>query len=359
MTPLQEALPPGATILGVVLSSDKTNISVMSGNHMAHPVLISLANIDASIRSKASVHTYLLLALLPIVKFTHKTTRVRGLLQDRLVHSALNIVLSPLKTAATVGVMMNDPVGNLRYCFTPLVSWIADTPEEGLLAGTGSKASPVTTATSKNFGDAFRHPPCTAETTLATILTACRKHSPTDYKNFLKIAKRLFLNGVIEPCWKGWMLSDPSIFFNPEVLHHFHRMFWDHDVQWCIHVIGDAKLDFRFSIIQTPVGYRAFDEGISKLKQVTGCDHRTVQCYIIGVIAGKAPHKFLTAVHALLDFCYLAQAPVFTTHSLDRVAAALQEFHDNKDAIISQGTQANWEIPKLELPNPGRGPQYP
>ena len=36
-------------------------------------------------------------------------------------------------------------------------------------------------------------------------------------------------------------------------------------------------------------------------------------------------------------------------HSLDRVAAALQEFHDNKDAIISQGARANWEIPKLEL----------
>ena len=133
------------------------------------------------------------------------------------------------------------------------------------------------------------------------------------------------------------MLSDPSRFFNPEVLHHFHRMFWDHDVQWCIHAVGDAELDFHFSIIQTPVGYRAFDDGISKLKQVTGHDHRAVQRYIIGVVAGRVPHKFLMAVRALLDFRYFAQAPVFTTHSLDRVAAALQEFHDNKDAIISHG----------------------
>ncbi|KAF8836973.1 hypothetical protein BDN67DRAFT_881692, partial [Paxillus ammoniavirescens] len=46
---IQNALPPGATTLGVVLSSDKTNISVMSSNRMAHPLLISLANIDASI----------------------------------------------------------------------------------------------------------------------------------------------------------------------------------------------------------------------------------------------------------------------------------------------------------------------
>jgi len=78
----QEALPPGATLLGVVLSSDKTNISVMSGNRMAYPVLISLANINVCIRSKSSLHAHLLLALLPIAKFMHKTTRVRSLLQD-------------------------------------------------------------------------------------------------------------------------------------------------------------------------------------------------------------------------------------------------------------------------------------
>ncbi|KAF8547350.1 hypothetical protein OG21DRAFT_1375260, partial [Imleria badia] len=82
--------PPGATLLGVVLSSDKTNKSVMSGNHVAHPVLISLANIDTDIRSKTSLHAYLLLALLPIAKFTHKISRVHGLLQDHLVHQALN-----------------------------------------------------------------------------------------------------------------------------------------------------------------------------------------------------------------------------------------------------------------------------
>ena len=82
----QEALPPGTTLLGVVLSSDKTNISVMSGNRMAYLLLISLTNINASIRSKASMHAYLLLALLPTTKFLHKHTHVRGLLQDRLVH---------------------------------------------------------------------------------------------------------------------------------------------------------------------------------------------------------------------------------------------------------------------------------
>lgn len=170
-----------------------------------------------------------------------------------------------------------------------------------------------------------------------------------DYKNFLKVIKLLGLNGVVEPVWIDWPLSDPCDFLTIEPLHHFHRFSWDHDVKWCISALGAAELDFQFSIIQTPVGYRSFDEGISKLKQVTGRDHRAVQRYIIGIVAGGVPRRFLIAIRALMDFCYLAQAPTFTTHSLDCVAQALQEFHDHKDAIICQGARDNWQIPKLEL----------
>ncbi|KAI6016366.1 hypothetical protein PISMIDRAFT_120226, partial [Pisolithus microcarpus 441] len=66
-----------------------------------------------------------------------------------------------------------------------------------------------------------------------------------------------------------------------------------------------------------------FKEGILKLKQVTGCDHHTVQCYIIATVAGSVPCKFLTAIFVLLDFHYLTQVPSFTTQSIDRVASAL------------------------------------
>ena len=161
----------------------------MSGNRMAHPVLISLANIDTRIHSKMSLHAYLLLALLPIAKFIHKSTHVCSLLQDQLIHKVLNVILAPLKTAAAVGVMMSDPVGNLHYCFMLIAAWIADTPEESLLAATGPKVSPVTVATSKQFGDACQHESHTADKTLTAIRTACSQYSPNDYNNFLKAVR--------------------------------------------------------------------------------------------------------------------------------------------------------------------------
>ena len=158
------------------------------------------------------------------------------------------------------------------------------------------------------------------------------------------------MNGVIEPFWKSHPLVDPSEFINPEVLYHIHRLFWDHDAQWCIFCVGAAEIDFRFSVLQTAVGYCAFTEGILKLKQVTGQDHRAIQRYIIGVIAGRVPRPFLVAIHALLDFRYLAQALCFTDNSLGDLEKSLQEFHDNKDAIVRVGARKDsWSIPKLEL----------
>ncbi|KAL4065986.1 hypothetical protein J3A83DRAFT_4098753 [Scleroderma citrinum] len=126
-------------------------------------------------------------------------------------------------------------------------------------------------------------------------------------------------------------------------------MFWDHDISWCIVALGAAELDFQFSLIQTLVGYWVFNKGVSKLKQVTRHDHCSAQCYIISIVASGVPHKFLKAIHALLNFCYLAQVLLFTTQSIERVATSLQEFHNHKVVIICLGVQSNWEIPKLEL----------
>ncbi|KAI6110839.1 hypothetical protein EDD16DRAFT_1480829, partial [Pisolithus croceorrhizus] len=48
---------------------------------------------------------------------------------------------------------------------------------------------------------------------------------------------------------------------------------------------------------------------------------------------------FLIAVCTLVDFHYLAQAPVFTDHSLARLTNALQLFHNNKDTVVQAGVQ--------------------
>jgi hypothetical protein len=173
-----------------------------------------------------------------------------------------------------------------------------------------------------------------------------------EYKEFLKHAKSLSLNDVVEPFWDEWPLSCPSFFLHIDSLHHFHRFAWDHNIKWCIEVVTAPEIDYCFSLLQTIIGYHSFDDSISKLKQVTGRDHRAIQCYIVGIITGAVPLRFLIAICSLLDFHYLAQAPAFSDHSLNQLTDALQWFYANKDAIVRAGCRkesSSGEIPKLEL----------
>ena len=126
---IQSQLPEGATLLGTLISSDKTNILAMTRDQVAHPLLISLTDITMDFWTKASNHAFILLAILPIPKFLHKNKKIWGVLENRLIHECIDFIVKPLKKAAEIGIMMSDPLGWHRYCFTPLVSAIIDTPK--------------------------------------------------------------------------------------------------------------------------------------------------------------------------------------------------------------------------------------
>jgi hypothetical protein len=262
-----------------------------------------------------------------------------------------------LKTAAEIGIMMSDPLGWRRLCYTPLAAYIVDTPESALISGVGGKTSSVTMATYKQFGDDFRHEPRTATKTLEQLRAVEQDVDPWNLEAYFKAASQFRLNGVHRPFWADWPMSDPSVFLTPEPLHHWHKQFWDHDAKWCINGVGAAELDFRFSILHPLVGFRHFKRGISSLQQVTGREHREVQRHIVAVIADAVPRDFLIAIRALMDFRYLAQSLVIDEQMCVRIEAALKEFHRHKDSIISAGARQgkghtvidNWYIPKLEF----------
>ena len=330
----------------------------MVGDRSAHPLLISLANINMAYRNKSSHQAYLLLALLPIPKFIERDKKTRGVLESRLIHECLDFILEPLKMAAKLGVTLNDPRGLFRYCFTPLAAYIADTPEAAMMSCVSGKTSHLMMAMYKQFGDSFPHEPRTASTTLAQLHALALVIDPTEnIKSYLKEAKQFRLNGVHEPFWRDWPLADLPTVFPPETLHHLHKLFWDHDMRWCINGVGADEIDFRFSVLHPHTGYRHFKEGISKMKQVTERQHRDIQRYIVAVIAEAVSSDFVVAICALIDFRYLAQAPVVDEDLCTRMDSALQRFHTHKQAILDAGARTgkrnrpieNWHIPKLEF----------
>ncbi|KAG1868508.1 hypothetical protein F4604DRAFT_1881594 [Suillus subluteus] len=228
---------------------------------------------------------------------------MQGVLEACLIHQCLDIILEPLKQAACIRCMMSDPVGNLRYCFTPLALYIVDIPKVAMLTC--------------QFGDG--------------------------------------LPSNIPHAHETYHLS--GIFLTPEALHHWHHEFYDHDVQWCIRIVGVQELDFRFSILQPLVTFQHFKRGISTLKQVTGRAQQDMQHYIVAVIADATPLGIVRAVWVLMDFCYLSQAVTVDGTQCQKILDALKTFHDHKHEIIAHGGYwgakskdiINWYIPKLKL----------
>ncbi|KIK15124.1 hypothetical protein PISMIDRAFT_115728, partial [Pisolithus microcarpus 441] len=99
-----------------------------------------------------------------------------------------------------------------------------------------------------------------------------------------------------------------------------------------------------------PVSYCSFTDGVLKLKQFTGCDHCSIQWYVLSIVAGAVPVTFLAAICGLLDFCYLAQMPAFNEHALAKLDTALDAFHTHKHTVLATGGHSeHFHIPKLEL----------
>ena len=62
---------------------------------------------------------------------------------------------------------------------------------------------------------------------------------------------------------------------------------------------------------------------------------------------GMNPSCLIHAIHALLNFLYMAQYPVHSTTTLDLLTDSLSHFHDNKDIFVDLGVHDHFNIPNL------------
>ncbi|KAG1906459.1 uncharacterized protein F5891DRAFT_1125401 [Suillus fuscotomentosus] len=350
-----DQLPSGATIVPIVLASDKTPVTRQSGGLEMHPMFLTTANIRSDIRMKATSHAWSCIAYMPIPQFICHPDFC-SLLQARVWHWCVDIVCENLKITTATGTSMVDPSGHSRYTFTPLVTYTADLPEQQMIVCVSKNASPVTLATQSQFGDGVSYPPHHGNITIEALHRLCQHVDPWKVQEFQEEAKSLYLSGVQLPFWHNWRFSDPAYFLAPDILHTLHKFFFDHIFKWCKEILGADELNSRFHRQHKHIGTRHFSQGVSHVQQMTGWEHQDIQRTIVATLVGVADANFIQAICALIDFIYQAQSPTFTPSSITAMTSSLEEFHRFKRAIISteacRGTSGpikHFEIPKLEL----------
>ena len=344
-------------MIPIILASDKTPVTRHTGGLQMHPVFLTIGNIQSDIRMQASSHAWRCIAFIPLPTIKVHS-KCKTLLSSRLFHWSLDVVTARLKEAVKNGHMLVDASGNIRRCFTPLVSYIADLPEQQLIAGVSKNASPVTMAELPSFGNATPAEPRTRDATLRQLRELCERVDPWDLEAFQTAAKAMKLLGVHLPFWRDWMFAEPSLFLTGEILHTLHKFFYDHVLEWCKVVAGSHTLDTRFMNLHQRVSFRHFATGVAHRPQASGRDHRDMERQLVPVLdgAGAVTDDFIRTVQSMVEFIYRAQDPVYTDSSITVMEQALANFHSRKQCIIDlgarRGTKApikHFNIPKLEL----------
>ncbi|EJF58879.1 hypothetical protein DICSQDRAFT_148808 [Dichomitus squalens LYAD-421 SS1] len=320
-------LPPGATIAPLIVASDKTTLSHMSGDKTAWPVYLTLGNIDKNVRRRPSSHATLLLGYLPAMKLECFSEKRRSLEGYRLFHRCMRSLLKPLILAGREGVLMTCADGCQRRVYPILAAYVADHPEQCLVSGCSESSCPKCTVEPKRRGEASYRPYKDPDRVLAILKQAASgevKHSELESKGLR----------AIEPFWDSLPHSNIFTALTPDIFHQLHKgLFKDHLVSWVTKSIenGTDEIDQRYMAMARHPELHHFKKGISLVCQWTGTEYKNMEKVFLG---------------AVLDFIYYTHFETHTDLSLDALHQAWTDFHKHKAIFVKLGICKDFNFPK-------------
>ncbi|KAF8951861.1 hypothetical protein BDZ97DRAFT_2004777 [Flammula alnicola] len=339
----QGFLPDGATIAPVILSSDKTNLSRFSGDKQAWPVYLSIGNIDKATRRQPTARAMVLLGYIPVCKLECFTKARRSLEGYQLFHECMRKLLEPLIEAGQKGVDIVCADGFIRTAYPILAAYIADYPEQCLIACCQENTCPQCTVKPKERGEyrihsVLRDP----EKTINIITQNANGDAPREFKE-----QNL---RQVNPFWRD--LPHCNIFkcITPDLLHQLHKgLFNDHIVSWATKSVTgqEEEIDERFRCMSLHPTLRHFKKGVSLTSQWTGTEHKNMEKVFLGVLAGATDTRVLQAVRGVLDFTYYAHFETHCDETLAQLDEAWRRFHENKEIFEELGIREHFNISKL------------
>jgi hypothetical protein len=298
------------------------------------------------IKCQVSSNATVLVGYIPVTRlecFTDDSHAVAGYC---LFHHCMLEILKPLIDAGEHSVNMMCADSWVCCAFPILAAYVADYPEQCLVACCKESCCPQCQVDPKNRGELLHSSWCKTDETIELL-----RQDQRNMKNGHKSSNHfvdLGIRAVYDPFWTS--LPHTNIFscFTPDLLHQLHKgVFKDHLVKWCTSVIGAKGLDAHFKAMNGHSGLCHFKKGITSVKQWTGTEHKEMQKVFVSVRAGTVNNKVLTVVWAIIDFIYYAQLHSHSTKTLAVLQKCLETFHANKKIFVELQIRKHFNIPKL------------
>ncbi|KAF8600791.1 hypothetical protein BDV93DRAFT_546232 [Ceratobasidium sp. AG-I] len=338
---IQDMLPLGATVLPVILSSDATHLTNLSAGKKAWPIYISLGNIPKHIRRKPGSYSTLLLGYLPCPIFDCFSKKAKTHEKEKLFHACMREVVRPLEDAGNEGVEMDCGDGFVRKCFPILAAYIADNPEQTMIACCAKNLCYRCICPRDQRGNLETHPDRQPSQTSDAVQAQAQGHVSTLYT-----AQGLRPFGT--PFWTHLPFTNISTALTPDILHQLHKgVFRDHLMNWCLELVDNNDVDNRFKAMPSHSTLRHFRTAVTRLPNTTGKEHKAMEKVFIGVMAGLVHKDVMDVIVAALDFIYYSQLTVHSTITLRLMDDALHQFHAAKNIFVTRGVREHFNINKI------------
>ncbi|KAF9497635.1 hypothetical protein BDN71DRAFT_1481608 [Pleurotus eryngii] len=321
-----EAQKPGTTIVPIIISSDKTQLTLFQ-NKTVYLVYLTIRNLPKSICRKPSCCGQILLAYLPTTKLAHiknKSSRRRTL--TNLFHASMKFVLSPLKEPGIHGIKLTSGDGATRRCHPIYATYVGDYPEQCLVTGVITGDCPICECPHNELGlYPSNHP-------------------------------KVHLKLLHDPFWQDLPYTNIYSSITPDILHQLHQGVMKHLISWLVHVCGPDEINVHVKCLPPNHSICIFYKGITSLSRISGTEHKQIASFLLGILPdiplhGEQPPSLrahlICAMRALLDFLYLAQYTIHSDDTLRLLEQSLEEFHLHKSVFEQLGARKGFNIPKL------------
>jgi Plavaka transposase len=228
---------PGATIIPIIISSDKTQITLFR-NKMAYPVYLTIGNLPKSIRRKPSQQGQILLAYLPCTRLMHITNKAaRRRTQANLFHAAMGYILEPLKGAGIQGIEIASGDGVICRGHPILAAYVGDYPEQCLVTGAFTGDCPGCDCPRNELEN---YPPEYPPRDLDAVLDALEQLGTPEYT---RLCREVNIKPIQHPFWEDLPYVNIFRSITPDILHQLHQGVVKHLISWLKDTCGASTID--------------------------------------------------------------------------------------------------------------------
>ncbi|KAF8124100.1 hypothetical protein EV363DRAFT_1178461 [Boletus edulis] len=337
----------GAMFVPIILGSDKTTVSVATGNVEYWPLYLTTGNVHNSARcSHGSAVSLLGFLAIPKTDQEFRNDQEFRDFRRHLFHTSLEAALEPLRTAMTKPEVTLCADGHYRRAIYGLGPYIADYPEQVLLSCVVQGWCAKCLANRKSLDESIPIP---------------RDHDHTrlvmEYLNTTELWKKYGIIDDILPFTAKFPRANIHELIAPDILHQIIKgTFKDHLVGWIEAYIKQhyqdptailADIDRRIAIAPSFPGLRRFPQGRG-FTQWTGNDSKALMKVYLPAIADYVPAQMVQAIAAFLDFCYIVHQYSLDEEDLKALEKALEQFKTHCSIFETSGIRPSGiSIPRI------------